>query len=234
MLKRLDCTQLEIEELYPAGSNVNGLHSTGDQGALSCWLKRQWIVVQACAASVWLEHEEVEGAELVSYLALARAQWVATGDRGALSCWLKRLRRTQLETAELYPAGSSVFAALNWRLWSSILLAQASWLHSTGDQGALSCWLGALSCWLKRLGCTQLETAELYPAGSSVFAALKWRSRSSIPLAQASSLHSTGDCGAPSCRLKRQWTALNWRSRSSILLAQASIDCTRLEIAEIN
>ena len=104
------------------------------------------------------------------------------GDCGALSCWLKRL---SLETAELYPAGSSVFAALNWRSRSSILLAQASWLHSTGD-------CGALSCWLKRLDCTQLEIEELYAAGSSVLTALNWRSRSSILLAQTSGLHSTG------------------------------------------
>ena len=143
---------------------------------------------------------------------------------GALSCCLKRL---SLATAELYPADSSVFAALNWRSRSSILLAQASWLHSTGDRGALSCWL-------KRLDCTQLEIEEVYPAGSSVLTALSWRSRSSILLAQASSLHSTGDRGALSCWLKRQWTALNWRSRSSILLAQTSMDCTRLEIAELN
>ena len=127
-----------------------------------------------------------------SYILLAPASWLrSTGDCRAQSCWLKHLRRTQLEIEELYPAGSSVFAALNWRSRSSILLAQAS------------------------MDCTQLEIEELYPAGSSVFAALNWRSRSSILLAQTSmdctqleikelypagsnvnGLHSTGDCGA--------------------------------------
>ena len=115
----------------------------------------------------------------------------------------------------------------SWRSRSSILLAPASWLHSTGD-------CRALSCWLERLRRTQLEIEELYPAGSSVFAALNWRSRSSILLTQTSmvctqleieelypagsnvnGLHSTGDRGALSCWLKRQWTALDWRLRSS-------------------
>ena len=173
-LKCLYCTQLEIEELYPAASNV--------LTALNWRSRRSILLAQASMDCTQLEIEELYPAgsnvlTALDWLAQACAAFMAPACRGRGGV-----------ASQLVCAGPRAMDS-NWRLQSSILLAQASSPHSTGD-------CGALSCWLQRRDCTQLEIEELYPAGSNAL-------RRSILLAQASSPHSTGDRGALSCWLKR-------------------------------